>query len=87
MNLHLRARVENGKLVQHEILCPNCGSPAMKVYPTSARGETHPALVCSEKGCPLADFDDDAQMEKVLEELWNGAEPYLLHASRKKRNQ
>jgi transcription elongation factor Elf1 len=81
--LHLRARVESGKLVDEEILCPDCGNSAKSVTACDAGGVPSALLVCSQCGKPLAEFATDAEMQRDLAEIWRGARHYLLHPPRK----
>jgi hypothetical protein len=81
--LHLRARVENGKLADEQILCPACGNSAKSVTAYDAGGAPTALLVCSQCGKRLAEFATDAEMQKYLAEIWRGARPYLLRPPRK----
>ncbi len=81
--VHLRARVENGELIDKQILCPRCGGPAKRGTADDAGGVANTLLECSQCGKPLAEFATDAEMERDLAEIWRGARPYLLHPPRK----
>ena len=77
--VHLRARVENGELLDKQILCPRCGGPAKTVMANDAGGVAGTLLECTQCGRPLVEFATDAEMERDLAEIWRGARPYLLH--------
>ena len=81
--VHLRARVENGELVDKQILCPRCGGPAKAVTASDPGGVVSTLLECTQCGRPLVEFATDAEMERDLAEISRGARPYLLHPPRK----
>ena len=73
--LHMRVRIENGELVEKEILCPRCGGGAGKFV--ECDGAPCAILACRQCGKDLAEFLTDAEMEKSLDEMWRGVQSYL----------
>lgn len=78
VELHLRARIESGGLLEKQILCPGCGGPAEKFIGCDAKDASRAFLACSQCGKCLAAFATDAEMERVLDQIWRGAQDYLL---------
>lgn len=79
VELHLRARIENGELEEKQILCPGCCGEAEKFVACSLGGVPCAFLACCQCGKHLAEFATDAEMERHLEQIWRGAQEYLLY--------
>ncbi|PYT71463.1 MAG: hypothetical protein DMG39_13125 [Acidobacteria bacterium] len=80
--LRVRARLENGRLTEKTILCPECGGEVGKFIGCGGKGEECALLACTQCQKRLAEFSNDAEMERNLEELWRVVQPYLLRASK-----
>lgn len=79
VELHLKARIEDGRLIENRILCPCCGGDSGKFIGYDGNGTPCVFLACSQCGNHLAEFPTDAEMEKLLEQIWRGVREYLLY--------
>lgn len=78
--VHVRVRMENGELVEKEIVCPSCGGTARKFTGFDRNGAFYVLLGCTECGESLAEFQTNAELETSLAEIWRTVTDYLLES-------
>jgi len=78
--VHVKARMENGELVEKEIVCASCGGEARKFTGFDRNGAFYVLLGCTECGESLAEFQTNAELETSLVEIWRTVKCYLLQS-------
>jgi hypothetical protein len=72
--LKLAAKLEGGKLMPAELVCPDCSAPGTQ---TGSYGGFEGSIVCSQCGRAMAYFSSATQMELELGKLLKDAQPIL----------
>ena len=72
--LKLAAKLEGGKLMPAELVCPDCSAPGKQ---TGSYGGFEASIVCSQCGRGIAYFNSAAQMELELGKLLKDVQPIL----------